>query len=841
MRKNWLKRAVCAGLSAAVAAGLCACGGGGGGVTQDPSLAKQYVYRCQDIELPDLGDDFNIQTMGRVEDRIYGCFQIYHWDEEGDNLDYKMFSLKTDGSDMQQIPLEMPAKEEHEDGGEPGEDGAETGNGGNTSGSVQPREVVMKLTAAVDSIAVPDMVVPIDIDDTGVEDNIFEYTNLYNFSLSSQGVLYGIKNYSYEDYSDPENYINERSISVCAWDMEGKLLWEKKLEEMSGQESTKNLTSAVATDSGSYLMFVNDWEKETLSVMELNGDGEISEKEIGSTAEESLISNIREIVLGKNGQLFLFGYNPKDNYKMYISGLDQASGTTTESIPVPSSLEYNGYRAVMPGISSDLLFSTTEGIFSYNMGDTALTQVMSFVNSDLDSSGMNEFLAVDEDHFVGFYYTRMDYENKMGIFTKVNPEDIPDKKVLMLAGMSLDYEVLHRVVEFNKTSEAYRIVTKEYNNFITGDDYMAGYTQLNSDILAGNMPDILVVNDNMNLDKYVSKGLLADVDKLIQEDEELSQIDFMDNVFEAYRMNGKLYQVIPGFYVRTMVGKKSLLGDRTTWTMQEFMDLMDSLPEGTQMTGELTRSQFLFNAMNYCGSDFVDVSTGKCNFNSENFIKVLEYAASLPVEINWEDLGDDYWSNYESMYRENKFLLQDISITNVEGLNNTLNGSFGEDLAYVGFPTDSGQGSYIYRDGAYAISAKSANVDGAWEFIRYYLTDEYQNEIDWPFPVNEAAFDAAVAKGMEKPSYEDEDGNMVEYEYTYWMNGEEIILPVMTKEQTDQVSAFLKSVTKPLYYNEDIINIVTEEAEAFFTGQKSVQDVVDVIQNRAQVYINENS
>ena len=38
----------------------------------------------------------------------------------------------------------------------------------------------------------------------------------------------------------------------------------------------------------------------------------------------------------------------------------------------------------------------------------------------------------------------------------------------------------------------------------------------------------------------------------------------------------------------------------------------------------------------------------------------------------------------------------------------------------------------------------------------------------------------------------------------------------------------------------EITNIITEEAEAFFKGQKSVADVAGVIQSRVQVYVNEN-
>ncbi len=34
--------------------------------------------------------------------------------------------------------------------------------------------------------------------------------------------------------------------------------------------------------------------------------------------------------------------------------------------------------------------------------------------------------------------------------------------------------------------------------------------------------------------------------------------------------------------------------------------------------------------------------------------------------------------------------------------------------------------------------------------------------------------------------------------------------------------------------------IITEESEPFFKGQKSAKDVAGVIQNRIQIYVNEN-
>lgn len=72
------------------------------------------------------------------------------------------------------------------------------------------------------------------------------------------------------------------------------------------------------------------------------------------------------------------------------------------------------------------------------------------------------------------------------------------------------------------------------------------------------------------------------------------------------------------------------------------------------------------------------------------------------------------------------------------------------------------------------------------------------------------------------------------------MNGESIELDPMTQEQIDQVVAFIESVNTRSYYNQDISKILEEEVEAYFTGQKSAQEVAQVIQSRAQIYVSEN-
>ena len=81
---------------------------------------------------------------------------------------------------------------------------------------------------------------------------------------------------------------------------------------------------------------------------------------------------------------------------------------------------------------------------------------------------------------------------------------------------------------------------------------------------------------------------------------------------------------------------------------------------------------------------------------------------------------------------------------------------------------------------------------------------------------------------------------MEEEEYITWVGNEQVPLKNLTQEQVDRVIDFITSVNTTGYYNEDIVNIVIEEATPFFEGQKKAKDVASIIQGRIKPYVNEN-
>lgn len=848
MKKKWFQRGLCAGLSAALVLGLTACGGESGkGVSQNnASIEKQYVYSNTEIsEFTDLGDDFGIYDMARDDGKIYFLMNVYHYNSnDSRNDDLRIVSMNDDCTNIQMAKLEQNLDVFNE-----GNDESSDVNGGvmpfartataeaaPVEPAAEPEESAEQTEGSEQAAPDVDIDIDIDINEKYPSLNVYEYSGYRDFKFSSNAkILYGVKYHSREDYSDPENPIVQNEKFLCAWDLEGSLLWEQDMAELYDREEDYWISTMVSIIDGSLVMLI---EGEKTVKITVNQKGDVVKVEEMNGGNENL-NNLSTIITKEDGTAYAVYWDQDWRYQ-YIADYDFETGKMGEGTKLPERLNRMGYNGLSGGLNTDLVLSTNDGVFTYNIGDEDLTQVMSFVNSDLYTNGLNYIIMLDDEHFIGFYNEMEYYTTRGAYFTKVDPKDIPDKKVLMIAGFYLSYDMKKRIVDFNKASDEYRIVYKEYESYATEEDYMAGYTQLNNDIISGNMPDILVCTSNMPVENYISKGLLADVGKLIEEDEELSKAGFVENAFDAYKVDDKLYYVIPSFYVRSIIGKKSILGDRTSWTMSEFRELMDSLPEGTLGFGEMTKDSFISTMLFYCGSDFVDVATGKCNFDSSNFIEMLEYANTLPAEIDYSTWDDDYWMNYQSQWRDDKTILMQMYLSSMRDVNYSINGSFGEEVSFIGFPTDSGQGNAITVNNFYAISSKSANQDGAWQFLRFYLTEEYQDELGWQIPTNRNSYEKWLAEGTQKPYWIDENGEKVEYDDTFYINGEEIVLPVMTQEEVDMVGAFIESVDKPAYMNQDVQNIIFEEVTAFFEGQKSAKAVAEIIQSRVKLYVNEN-
>ena len=141
------------------------------------------------------------------------------------------------------------------------------------------------------------------------------------------------------------------------------------------------------------------------------------------------------------------------------------------------------------------------------------------------------------------------------------------------------------------------------------------------------------------------------------------------------------------------------------------------------------------------------------------------------------------------------------------------------------------------------MSASCENKDAAWEFMRRYISGGFY-DYSSGLSSNKAEFDAALEAAMTPVYTTDENGNRVEQPITnWWVNGDETVdIYAMTQEQADELMELINGTTLTIATtDEQLMSIVTEEAAAYFAGQRSAQDAAAMIQSRASIYVSEQS
>lgn len=600
-------------------------------------------------------------------------------------------------------------------------------------------------------------------------------------------------------YSD-----TDESVSLLFWDVFEDVHWEKQVA------------------AGGYLFFREDGfvllarKGEGREIYLYDAQGELTDR---VEADGEIFGSFQHCFTAPDNRFLVIATDQEG--AAYAQWYDLGTGGQ-ERRTLPDC--FSRYQ-VFAGNAADILLCDRAGVYQLEADRNVLTELLSYVDADLDIDGFQEVQQIDGRRLAGIFNDGSG--PRLGLFTRSEVPKESQKQTVVLGIVSeLSAGLRRQIISFNQRNSQYRITVRQY---VTYDEELSALAQLNTDILSGNMPDILLIDSQMPLQSYIAKGLLADVGKLLEEDGELDSAQFMENVLDAFRVNETLYYAVPAFCVDTLVAKQSKVGDRRGWNQEEFAAVQAELSEGTEMVSETSRYAYLEDYMRVCGREYVDTDQGKCNFQSEAFVAALQFARALP---EYAERADYEENTYDSRYIEDRALLQPVTIRYIPALAQQIYGCIGEDIAYVGYPSENREGSCIRICGmGFALSEKSGGLDGAWEFVRYFLTEDFQRDrlyeiIGGGLSTRRDIFDEQAQRAATQEGY-------------CFINDEYFPVPPMTQEQIDRAIEFIEGLHNPAFEDEVIMGILYEEAESFFQGQKTAEAVAELVQNRVQLYLSE--
>ena len=533
--------------------------------------------------------------------------------------------------------------------------------------------------------------------------------------------------------------------------------------------------------------------------------------------------------------------------------VDLESKSFGEAQPLPS----GAYNLFSGGGDYDLYYNSGINLYGYDSATGEGVKLLNWMDCDIDSGSLNGIYIHNDGRIIAVlsrwsYNRHSDEQNRStceaAIVSKQPYESVPQKTVLTLAAQYITgSSVSNAIIRFNRSNDKCRINVRDYSEYNTGDDYSAGLTKLNTEIMAGNLPDLILMDNQMPYEQYAAKGILEDLYPYIDSDSEISRDDFFPTVMKALEVDGKLCQAASYFGIQCVMGAKSVVGDTPGWTYEQYNEALASMPEGCAGFGPFVIRDNILQTLLAADSDYyVNWGTGECKFDSPEFVDLLKFVGGFPEDYPQDEaMGDE-----RVLISEGQQMLANGYIGGFEDL--VYNGRcFGLDnVTYIGYPTHEGVGNLFSVNNGIAITKSCADKDGAWQFVRSFLTEKGQDSFNSiNMPTNIKLFEHYLEKEMTPDYKKDENGG-----YLLNENGERIpvvrmMMPMpdgsahevyaISQEQADMLRELISSTTKLASYDDSIFKIVKEQAQAYFAGQKSAEEVAKLIQSKANIYVNE--
>lgn len=412
-----------------------------------------------------------------------------------------------------------------------------------------------------------------------------------------------------------------------------------------------------------------------------------------------------------------------------------------------------------------------------------------------------------------------------GLWEKLQTVKI-DRTLITVRGWGSGTWFANQVSSFNQQSETYHVIVEDQ-----AED-REDFARLTSvQVASGKGPDILM---GSLMEDYIlgmmEKGVLEDL-RPYMEEKGIREEDYFPYVFAAWRNGEGIYSVTPAvFGLNGCLLDSSLLGGTEEPDIQSLVEALLSM-QGDAVFLEGYDSQELL-ALLLGGTDtlwgMVDWERGSCDFSGKLFDGILEAAGRY---------GD------HDGRRDKACIAQPRNLADIFHFDSRADRER-DGKTVCGVLFDDGCHAVARSDLTLAVNVNSANKDGAWEFIAFLLGEQAQSD-GISIPAGRRSFELwveaqreRVAGGKEihemvRGTTQQPDGSWTITEHRVYSEAD------ITEERIEEYRALLEDARTYPIRTAPILAIISEEAEDYFQGSKSPEEVCRLITNRVQLYLDE--
>ncbi len=574
---------------------------------------------------------------------------------------------------------------------------------------------------------------------------------------------------------------------------EGELLWSMAYtsEELSGMGSS--LTGGLVTGDGRVFLHGSEMQGNVVNkvVFAFGEDGALQDMYVPD------IDILDGIVEGKDGKVYGYGIAEKEAFLVELGG--DGKKNVCPVLPL----------AVYSGHERGVCLHTEEGVWAYEP-ETGATELLwgwddeyvqmngNYVDTFFSGDGKYTLLYLED----GNAFDGDSYAIGKAAFVSLTFQDsknvAPKKKITLSTDFSS--ETLERIVRFyNRYSKEYHVEIVE-----EGDE-----NALTAKLLRGEGSDLIDVR-RFYAEELAEKGVFEELAPYYETSLRVDREDILESVKKACTIRGKDVAVMPSFSIDVLRGREVFCTPEE-WNVWKFLEM----GQENRMFSE-QNPEVLFQ---YCmgiryGERFVDWEKRESHFDSVEFRRLLEECAKCKT--------------YKASPGEDgEGLIVSSSISSIWDMVSD------EDAEYcakfLGYPGWEGGEARFWGEGMFAINSASNNKEGAWDFLEYLLSEEFQDMVDWGLPVRKSSFEARLQDRYVSP------GRLALSDFL----GE----PAMpTETETELLREMAESALYSSFggWNNPVWDIVSYEAAMYFSGDATLDETVRKIQNRMQLYLDEN-
>lgn len=380
--------------------------------------------------------------------------------------------------------------------------------------------------------------------------------------------------------------------------------------------------------------------------------------------------------------------------------------------------------------------------------------------------------------------------------------------------------------------------------------------KLNTEVMAGTGPDLLVMDD-LPIESYAEKGLLLDLTDYLEEYDAAEPL--FGNIIDALKIDGKAYMVPASISLPMMIGEDKYVSNTTK--LSDLADAVENLrkekpgeditgisgPRGVMKRfapvsepvwigddGKIDRQilgEFLEQCKRIHDAQMDSLDEETVQMYEERDESIMEYYGMDVDKLEWEISQDLFSMIAGSAYLISGWVtsgytwITATSIERAEGFGN-----------YKAVPMQ-GQCSEVFKPNTLlAISAASGQPDMAKEFMNFFLSEQVQSNYA-AFPVNQGAFDIQFTP---EEGYVSEDGG---YTYLSMSDKNGMRMSYVGYWPTDeQLAAFKDQLAslKTAYIPDSMLeDAVFEQGVAYIQGDLSLEQALNEIDKKVSIYMAE--